>query len=61
MKQGIPFWVWRKVNGGKGIVEKIPDSEDGNKSRRAGLRESQSGIQVRKLTIWVRSFERQKF
>ena len=43
-------------NGGKAIVEQILASEERNKSKRAGLWESQSGIQVGKLTIWVRSF-----
>ena len=47
-------------NGGKAIVEQILASEDRNKSKRAGLWESQSGIQVGKLTIWVRSFEIEK-
>ena len=36
-------------NGGKAIVEQILASEEINKSKRAGLRESQSGIRVRKL------------
>ena len=44
-------------NGGKAIVEQIPASEEWNKSKRAGLWESQSGIQLGKLTICVRSFE----
>ena len=44
-------------NGGKVIVEQILVSEEINKSQRAGLRESQSGIRVGRLTIWVRSFE----
>ena len=47
-------------NGGKAIVEQILASEDRNKSKRAGLWESQSGFQVGKLTIWVRSFEIEK-
>ena len=47
-------------NGGKAIVEQILVSEERNKSKRAGLWESQSGIRVRKLTIWVRSFEIEK-
>ena len=38
-------------NGGKAIVEQILASEEGNKSKRAGLWESKSGIQVGKLTI----------
>ena len=47
-------------NGGKAIVEQILASEEINKSKRAGLRESQSGVRVGKLTIWVRSFEIEK-
>ena len=47
-------------NGGKAIAEQILASEEINKSKRAGLWESQSGIQVGKLTIWVRSFEIEK-
>ena len=46
--------------GGKAIVEQILLSEERNKFKRAGLWESQSGIQVWKLTIWVRSFEIEK-
>ena len=46
-------------NGGKAIVEQILASER-NKSKRAGLWESQSGILVGKLTTWVRSFEIEK-
>ena len=66
MKQGIPFWVWWKVkwsdfpNGGKAFIEQILASEDRNKFKRAGLCESQLGIQVRKLTNWVRSSEIEK-
>ena len=48
------------LNGGKTIVEPILVSEETNKSKRAGLWESQSGIQVGKLTIWVKSFEIEK-
>ena len=60
---------WRKVkgnwgnnmirfpNGGKATIEQILASEEINKSKRAGLWESQSEIPVGKLTIWVRSFE----
>ena len=47
-------------NEGKAIVEQILASEEINKSKRAGLWESQSGIRVGKLTIWVRSFEIEK-
>ena len=43
------------LNGGKAIVEQILKSEE-----RAGLWESQSGIRVGRLTIWVRSFEIEK-
>ena len=45
---------------GKDIVEQILVSEERNKSKRAGLWESQSGIRVGKLIIWVRSFEVEK-
>ena len=38
-------------NGGKAIVEQILASEEKNKSKRAGLWESQSGIRVGKFTI----------
>ena len=44
-------------NRGKAIIEQILASEERNKSKRAGLWESQSGIQLGKLTFWVRSFE----
>ena len=37
-------------NGGKAIAEQILFSEEISKSKRAGLCESQSGIQVGKLT-----------
>ena len=47
-------------NGGKAIVEQVLASEEINKSKRAGLWEPQSGIQVGKLVIWVRSFEIEK-
>ena len=43
-------------NEGKTIVEHILALEEINKSKRAGLLESQSGIQVGKLAIIVRSF-----
>ena len=45
------------LNGGKAIVEQILASEEINKSIRAGLWESQSGIQVEKSTILVTSYE----
>ena len=44
-------------NGGKAIVVQILVSEEINKSKRAGLWKSQSGIQVGKLTIWVSKVE----
>ena len=44
-------------NGWKTIVDQILASEEINKSKWPGLWESQSGIQVRKLTIWVRLSE----
>ena len=44
-------------NLGKIIVEKILVSEEINKSKGAGLWESQWGICVGKLTIWIKSFE----
>ena len=47
-------------NGGKAIAEQILVSEEINRSKRAGLWESQSGIPVGKLTIWVKPFEIQK-
>ena len=45
-------------SGGKAIVEEILVSEERNKSKRAGPWESQYGMQGGKLTIWVRSLER---
>ena len=47
-------------NGEKAIVEQILVSEERKKSKRAGLWESQSGMQAGKLIIWVRSFEIEK-
>ena len=44
-------------NKGKANVEQILASEEINESKRDELSESQSGIGVEKLTIWVRSFE----
>ena len=46
--------------GGKAIVNQIRASEGINKSKRAGLWESQPGIREGKLTIWVKSFEIEK-
>ena len=67
MKQGILFWIWWKVNGtwDNNMVRisqwrqshcRTNTSVRRNKSKRAGLWESQSGIQVKKLIIWVRLF-----
>ena len=47
-------------SGGNAIVEQILASEERNISKRAELWESQSGIRVGKLAIWVRSFETEK-
>ena len=47
-------------NGGKAFVEQTLASEEKNKFKRARLWESQPGIWVGKLTIWVRSFEIEK-
>ena len=47
-------------NGGKAIVEQTLASEEINKSKRAGLWESQSEISLGKLAIKVRSFEIEK-
>ena len=41
----------------KAIVEETLASEEISQSKRPGLCESQSGIQVGKLTISVRSYE----
>ena len=47
-------------NDGKAMLEQILVSEEVNKSKRAILWESHSGIQVGKLPIWLRSFEIEK-
>ena len=44
----------------KAIVEQMLASEEKNKSKRAGLWESQSGIRVGKLTSYIRLFEIEK-
>ena len=44
-------------DGGKAITEQILATEEITKSQTAGLSESQSGIRVGKVTIWIRSFE----
>ena len=43
------------ANGRKTIAEQILASEERNNSKRAELWESQPGMQVGKLTIWIRS------
>ena len=53
METGTPTWS-EFPNGGKAIVEQILASQEKNKSKRAGLWESQSGIRVGKLNIWVK-------
>ena len=70
MKRGILLWIWWRVNGNwdnnmikisqwrENILEQILASEERNKSKRAGIWESQSGIRIRRLTIWVRLFEK---
>ena len=50
--------IWSEFsNRGKAIVEQPLASKERNKPKTGGLWESQSGIQVGKLTIWVRSSE----
>ena len=52
-----PIVTWLEFSSGqKAIVGQILAFEERIKSKRAGLWESQSRIQVGKLTIWVRSF-----
>ena len=52
--------IWSEFpDGGKAVVE-LQASEEINKSKRAGLWELQSGVQVGKLTICVRSLEIEK-
>ena len=65
MKRSILLWIWWKVNGNWDNMTRISQSREShcggntsirrNKSKRAGLWESQCGIQVGKLTNWVRS------
>ena len=53
--------IWSELpNGWTAIVEQILAWEEINKTKIAGLWESQSGIWLWKLTIWVRSFEIEK-
>ena len=58
MKRGIPFLSLTQSNDLKFLMEEKPmtveqtlASEEINKSKRGGLQEPQSGIQVGKLTI----------
>ena len=71
MEWGIPLWIWWKVSGNsdKNMIKisqwreshcRTNTSVRRNKSKRAGLWESLSGIQAEKLTIWVRSLETEK-
>ena len=61
MKWGIPFWVWQEIKGNwhshmirisqrKATVEQILVLEEREKSKKAGLWQSQSEIEVGKLT-----------
>ena len=53
--------TWSELlSGGKTIVKQILVPVEGNKLKRAGLWESQSGIRVGNLTIHTRSFEIEK-
>ena len=74
MKRDILFWVCWEVNGNwktttqwkfsvgrKTTVEQILLSEEINKSKRTGMCEWQSWVQVGKSTIWVRSLDIKKF
>ena len=57
MKGDIPLWVWWKLR--QLLDQNFPmeGKQESKKSKRAGLWETQSGIQVGKLTIQVRSFK----
>ena len=59
METGTTTWS-EFSNGGKAIVEQILVSGERKKFKRPGLWESESGILVGKLSIWVRSFEIEK-
>ena len=53
---GTERTTWSEFpNEGKGIVEQVLASEEINKSKKVGLLESQSGIQVGKLrwVVWL--------
>ena len=66
MKKGIPFWVWQTVNENWNNIIKISQEREShcttntsikrNNSIQKSRNESQSGIQVGKFIIWVRSF-----
>ena len=70
MKWGIPMWIWWNVyiNWDNNMIsiskrrerhrKTILASEERKKTKKAGLWESQCGIWVGRLTIWVRSFEK---
>ena len=72
MKWGIRFEFGKKSletetttwsefpNGWKAIVKQVIAPEKRKKSKRPGLWESQSAIQVGKIIIWVKSFEIEK-
>ena len=71
MKRSIPFWAYWRVNGNwdNNMIRisqwrkshcRTNTSVRRNKSKKAGLWESQSAIRVGKVTIWVRSFEIEK-
>ena len=50
--------IWSEFfNRGKAIVGQILASEEWNKSKKAGLWESQSGVQVWMLIIWLFEIE----
>ena len=56
MKQGVLFWVYWKINGNwDNNMIRITQWRR-NKSKKAGLWESQSGIQLEKLIIRVTLF-----
>ena len=47
--------TWLEIpNGRRAIEEQILSPEERKQSKRAGLWQSQSGIQVEKLIIWVK-------
>ena len=57
MKQGIPLWIWWKVNGNWDInMIKIFQLKESICRTNTSIR-TRSGIQVVELTIWVRLFQ----